>query len=310
VIEGFGDVDLDKRSLTRSPSKWENPLYDTENFHRWCAEGSIANLLFHLGEELIYQKIKLSMGEAHVAKIYHIATGSVYDKNDVMRPNGLDKTNQFRDPMLKCLWIVELSGRYFVQKLNMNKFSTAKDTILNFQYLALPTIMALKSSHNMRFAEDSKIPGNHVTCWWQEQIIDYESKRTYPFSLENLHITCGDTLEFEGLASGYSLVPRPMMMLVSHWPRSLVTKLCEVNSCFHDNWNQNDVYKKKVYTGKRKTTDDGTDNVTKLKEAEPSTEQIYDLRRLQQHFRQLYKDKDDLLRMKDFFERRFRSSKR
>ena len=102
MIEGFGDVDLDKQRLTRSPSKWENPLYDTENSHRWCAEGSIANLLFHLGEELIYRKIQLSMEESHVAKIYHIATGCVFNKN-VMRPNGLDNSNQFRDPMLKCL---------------------------------------------------------------------------------------------------------------------------------------------------------------------------------------------------------------
>ena len=103
------------------------------------------------------------MEESHVAKIYHIATGYVFN-NNVTKPKGLDNSNQFRDPMLKCLWIVELSGRYFVQKLNMNKFSTAKDTILNSQYLALPTIMALESSHNMRFAEESKIPCNHVTC--------------------------------------------------------------------------------------------------------------------------------------------------
>jgi len=111
--------------------------------------------------------------------------------------------------------------------------------------------MALKSSHNMRFAEEFKIPGNRVTCCWQEQIIDYESKRNYLFSLPNIHFTCGDTLEFEGLASGYSLVPRPFMMSAEHWPRSLVMKLCQVNSCFHDNWNQNDVYKEKVKIGKR-----------------------------------------------------------
>ena len=146
------------------------------------------------------------MEESHVAKIYHIATGCVFNKN-VTRPKGLDNNNQFRDPMLKCLWIVELSRRYFVQKLNMNKFSTARDTILNSQYLALPT---------MRFVEESKIPGNHVTCCWQEQIIDYESKRTYPFSLPNLHITCGDTLEFEGLASGYSLV-LGYILLINYW---------------------------------------------------------------------------------------------
>ena len=94
--------------------------------------------------------------------------------------------------------------------------STAKDKILNSQYLVLPTIMVLKSSHNIRFAEESKILGNHVTCCWQEQIILYKSKRTYPFSLPNLHFTCGATLDFEDLASSYSLVPRPYMMSPRH----------------------------------------------------------------------------------------------
>ena len=37
------------------------------------------------------------MEESHVAKIYHIATGCVSNKN-VMRLNGLDNSNQFRDP--------------------------------------------------------------------------------------------------------------------------------------------------------------------------------------------------------------------
>ena len=117
----------------------------------------------------------------------------------------------------------------------------------------------------------------------------------------------GHPIEFEGLVSGYSLVPRPFMMLVRHWPRSLVMKLCQLNSCFHDNWNQNDVYKKKVKTGKRKrksqqssSTDVGDENVTKFKEAEPSIEQIDHLQSLQQHFCQLYKDKGELLSMQYF----------
>ena len=100
---------------------------------------------------------------------------------------GMVVGNQFRDPIMKCLWIVELSGRYFVQKLSLNKFSNAPDTILNAQYLVLPTIMVLKSSHIIRFAGESKVPGNHVIFCWQEQIIDYESKRTYHLSLQNLH---------------------------------------------------------------------------------------------------------------------------
>ena len=75
------------------------------------------------------------------------------------------------------------------------------------------------------------------------------------------------------------------------------------------------MYKKKVKTGKRKrnshqssSTDVGVENVTKFKEAEPSIEQIYHLRSLQQHFRQLYKDKGELLSIQHFFERRIRSA--
>jgi len=76
------------------------------------------------------------------------------------------------------------------------------------------------------------------------------------------------------------------------------------------------VYKKKVKTGKRKrksqqssSTDVGDGNVTKFKEAEPSIEQIYHLRSLQQHFRNLYKDKGELLSIQHFFQCRIRSAK-
>jgi len=95
---------------------------------------------------------------------------------------------------MKCLWILELSEKYSVQKLNISNFATVRDTMINAELLVLPTILALKISHSLRFEEQSKIPGNHVTWYWQGQIIDYESKRTYPLTLNNLHITCGEPL--------------------------------------------------------------------------------------------------------------------
>ena len=70
----------------------------------------------------------------------------------------------------------------------------------------------------MRFEEQFKDPGNHVTCYWQGQIIDYESKRTYPLTLNNLHFAGGEALQFEGIASGYSIIPKPYMMSVKHLP--------------------------------------------------------------------------------------------
>ena len=83
--------------------------------------------------------------------------------------------------------ILELSENISVWKLNMEKFAIARDTMINAEHLVLPTILALKSGHSMRFEQQSKVPGNHVTCYWQGQIIDCESKRTYPLTLNNLH---------------------------------------------------------------------------------------------------------------------------
>ena len=53
-IEDLSAVDLDKSSLMRNPSKWKNQFYDVENSKKRCAKRSIANSLFHLGEETIY----------------------------------------------------------------------------------------------------------------------------------------------------------------------------------------------------------------------------------------------------------------
>ena len=48
-------------------------------------------------------------------------------------------------------------------------------------------ILVLQSSHNMRFEEQSKVPGNHVTCYWQGQIIDYEAVLGKPRNVLLLH---------------------------------------------------------------------------------------------------------------------------
>ena len=101
-----------------------------------------------------------------------------------------------------------MSENYSFQKLNIEKFATSRDKMINAELLVLPTILALKNSHNMRFEEQSKVPGNHVTCYWQGQMVDYESKRTYPLTLSNLYFICGETLQFEGIGSVYSIVPK------------------------------------------------------------------------------------------------------
>jgi len=147
-----------------SPSRWANPISGVENARRHCVEGSIANLLYHLGETTLYRSILLSMNQTEAGAIYKIATGCILN-DSVTKPRSI-VDGHFRDPIMKCLWILELSKKYSFQKVNIEKFTTSRDTMVNADSLALPTILALKSSHNMRFEEQSNVPGNHVTCYW------------------------------------------------------------------------------------------------------------------------------------------------
>ena len=139
-----------------------------------------------------------------------------------------------------------------LSQIEYSNFAMSRDTMINAELLVLPTILVLKSSHSLRFEEQSTVPGNHVTCYWQGQIIDYESERTYPLTLNNLHFTCGETLQFEGIASGYSIIPKPYMMSVKHWPKAMLQKICDSKVNFHNIWNQDDVYQVKRVRGKRK----------------------------------------------------------
>ena len=168
------------------------------------------------------------MNQTEASAIYQIATGCILT-DSVTKPRSI-VDGHFRDPIMKCLCILELSEKYSFQKLNIEKFATSRDTMINADSLALSTILASK----------------------QGQIIDYESKRTYPLTLNNLHFTCGETLQFEGIASGYSIIPKPSMMSVKHWPNAMLQKLCDSQHNFHNIWNHDDAYQVKQVRGKRK----------------------------------------------------------
>ena len=90
-----------------SPSRWANPISDVENTRRNCAEGSIANLLYHLGDTTLYHSILLSMNQTEASVIYKIATGCTLN-DSVTTPRAV-VDGHFRDPIMKCLWILDLS---------------------------------------------------------------------------------------------------------------------------------------------------------------------------------------------------------
>ena len=84
-----------------SPSRWANPISDVENTRRNCAEGSIANLLYHLGDTTLYHSILLSMNQTKASVIYKIATGCTLN-DSVTMPRAVVE-GHFRDPIMKCL---------------------------------------------------------------------------------------------------------------------------------------------------------------------------------------------------------------
>ena len=113
-----------KNGFCPSPSRWANPISDVENTRRNCAEGSIANLLYHLGNTTLYHSILLSMNQTEASVIYKIATGCTLN-DSVTMPRAVVE-GHFRDPIMKCLWILELSEKYFYKKIEYSEVCNVK----------------------------------------------------------------------------------------------------------------------------------------------------------------------------------------
>ena len=81
------------------------------------------------------------MYQTEASVIYKIATGCILN-DSVSKPRSI-VDGHFRDPIMKCLWILDLSGKYFYKKMNIEMFATSRDTMINAHFLAIPTILAL-----------------------------------------------------------------------------------------------------------------------------------------------------------------------
>ena len=138
------------------PSTWQNFWYSHRNDHHICTEGSIANLLYHIGQHDAAEMIKSIAFENNVAVILKII-GCDQTRNKLGLSNGV-RDGQFRDPIKKFLWV--LQAIFHIQRSVLNtveKFNTPANTIRDLKLLVLPTILSLSS-----MSDTDGIACNHV----------------------------------------------------------------------------------------------------------------------------------------------------
>jgi len=183
-----------------SPSVWDNWWYSRKNEHHLCAEGSCANLCMNLGLIPMANFIK------HISLINNVETiiremGQVKIPHSMKNPQG-SRNGQFHDPILKCLWPLQVKYHIGRQPLDtLRSFRTPTSTLNDLECITLPTILSLKSTS---YGEDG-ILCNHVVAFWCGQIIDFEHDKSYPLTIDNLNFACGYGRKFECVTKGFSL---------------------------------------------------------------------------------------------------------
>jgi hypothetical protein len=131
--------------------------YDSDNFSKWCTEGSVANVVCQLlssDEADRFKNIAVLPNEALLSAM----------KLDKFPKNVQSKQNRI-DSVEKCIWIMEkkFNCRRSIY-LNPEQFKTAELTVKHLEMILFPVIISIlgvQSSYN------------HVVVVWKNMIIDF-----------------------------------------------------------------------------------------------------------------------------------------
>jgi hypothetical protein len=169
----------------------DNFWHSTDNHEKFCTEGAVANMLFHMNlsdeaEEFRSMVIKpekellQSLGETHVPK-------RVLDSNKGM------------DPMEKCVWILEKKFKCRrLTYLNREQFKTSTHLVSNLSKIKLPIIISV-TGHQSAYT--------HVVAVLRGTVFDFETKAPYALSVANVEYICGPKNPYQKLVRGYVLCP-------------------------------------------------------------------------------------------------------
>jgi hypothetical protein len=169
-----------------------NKYHSRDNFSKLCAEGAIRNLmhmLHHSTEELN------SFWELATTSLQSLGTAL----NESIVPASVINADKVIDSIEKCLWILRKKFNYFTTtKLKVSHFNLLKLALNALSTIKFPMVISVDSR---------QATYNHVVVVWQNKVIDFESRHTYPLSEVSLGQVCGVHTSFCKIIREYGLFP-------------------------------------------------------------------------------------------------------
>ena len=190
----------------------KNFWYSENNSEKLCAEGSVANLLFHMNLQNDAVEFR------QISSITTINELKVAMGVDAIPKRMLNNRHHI-DPIEKCIWILEkrFNCRRYGWMLNTSHFRTANQVVNYLSPIMVPVILSV-SGKNSLF--------NHVVVVWRNKIIDFESQYTYQLTVANVDRICGPKNSFSKINRGYMILPSRQMKIsmcdLSDWGESIM----------------------------------------------------------------------------------------
>ena len=169
---------------------WKNFWFDIVNREKLCVDGAFGNILHHMQDHntaMLLKRISSMTNPIEIAAAVGVSQCPKYisDRN----------INDFK----KCIWILRQNGNYVARKVKKGHLRcSANEWVRILDGFNLPVIATLNGLDMTR---------EHVIAIWQNQIVDYESKYTYPLTVDNLHYSCGVGCQFDGFVGVTVLFP-------------------------------------------------------------------------------------------------------
>ncbi len=165
--------------------------YSLENTSKFCAEGSVKNLLN-----------MLRLSEHDVSMFWDLETAPLHSISesfcDVVLKIVCNRFSQVNS-IENGLWILQKQFKFIAtKKMKLLYFTSIKNTLRILQLCHFP-ILFLVNSKNAVY--------DHIVVIWQGRVIDYESKNIYMLTNESLQQICGANTFFSHVSCGYGLFP-------------------------------------------------------------------------------------------------------
>jgi len=183
---------MPKKTMNPPPDQMYNMFYSREILGKFCAEGSIKNLMN-----------VLHCSHADMTSFWNLAASSLHSilaiLNEVQVPRAVMSNLFGIDSVEKCIWILRKKFNFATtSKLRISEFQLLKLSLNALFQIKFPMLIAVQSSLALY---------KHVVVVWRNKIIDFESMHSYPLTEESLRQVCGVHTTFQRIVCGYGIFP-------------------------------------------------------------------------------------------------------